>query len=177
MFGGGPLSIPDLTAGIFGGTRVGAGGVLNGLGIDFGNVTSAAMNRLLGNAPHGNLAAELIYAGTNNPALANIVQLIETGGTSNVIGAGAQVLGSVTKNPVIYDAARAIVSTQGGSKAGVALLAGSLVSGLLHASKTTQTPPASHVTQSDKGMSLSHASMAMINSTRSATSKIGKRKT
>jgi hypothetical protein len=176
--GGGPISLPNIFGSILGGSRVGSGGVLGSMGdINFGNLAASAVERLIGGRK-GNLASELVYAGTNNPALAGIVQMIEgPNSTARVISQGVGMLqrSNPTANPVVYDAARALIASQTGNKQGAASLAGNLARSIVTAGMATGGAPGDHVQQSSSGMSLSSASLGLANMARSATAFIGKR--
>jgi hypothetical protein len=78
-------------------------------------------------------------------------------------------------NPVVFDAARALIASQTGNKQGAAYLAGNLVNGVMTAARATGTSPSQHVQRSSQGMSLSATGLATTNLSRSPTSKIGKR--
>jgi hypothetical protein len=175
----GGINIPNILGGLVKGGTTGAGGVLGSLGsLNFGNMAGVAVERLIGGGRRGNLASEIVYAGTNNAALAGIVQVAEgRNATANLISTGVSLLqrSNPSANPVVFDAARALIASKTGNKQGAGNMAARVVKGLLTATAATGVAPSGHVQRSGSGMSLSNEGLASVNSKQPARAKIGVR--
>ena len=178
-------NMTNAITGIFGSrgaSSSGLGGVLGGLGnLDFGSLAGQAVSAVVsGNTRNlgATIGGQALSQITGNSQLATIVGMVATKQPTSAIA--GQVLGAVASNgglnPQTYELASAAINAASGNKAAQGALAGRLVQGVLAGSILNKTSPSAQAQDGpSKGLNLTSAALAVVNSKGSPISFIGRR--